>query len=148
MNMDELGMNRAWTVHEVTMIVSIKSMKYGPKVPNFMCVARENLVCFKLEHGYVHAREPWTIFAWESAHELCIPWHLTTVKRPRLLDHLSVPYIFWAFNFCVTTFCRALYLIGLTNAWSSCLRHVSLKVTYQFTLYLRASSTKMQSWYM
>ena len=64
MNMYELGMNRAWTVHEVTMIVGIKSMKYGQKFPNFMCVARENLLCFKHEHGHVHAQEPWTIFAW------------------------------------------------------------------------------------
>ena len=65
MNMHELGMNMAWTVHEVTMIVGIKSMKYGPKFPNFMGVARENLLCFEHEHGHVHAQEPWTIFAWD-----------------------------------------------------------------------------------
>ena len=64
MNMHEMGMNRAWKVHEVTMIVGIKSMKYGAKFPNFMDVARENLLCFEHEHGYVHAQEPWTIFAW------------------------------------------------------------------------------------
>ena len=63
MNMHELGMNMAWTVHEVTMILGIKSMKYGPKFPNFMGVARENLLCFEHEHGHVHAQEPWTIFA-------------------------------------------------------------------------------------
>ena len=63
MNMHELGMNMAWTVHEVTMIVGINSMKYGPKFPNFMGVARENLLCFEHEHGHVHAQEPWTIFA-------------------------------------------------------------------------------------
>ena len=63
MNMHELGMNMAWTVHEVTMIVGIKGMKYGPKFPNFMGVARENLLCFEHEHGHVHAQEPWTIFA-------------------------------------------------------------------------------------
>ena len=62
MNMHELGMNMAWTVHEATMIVGIKSMKYGPKFPNFMGVARENLLCFE----HVHAQEPWTIFAWLS----------------------------------------------------------------------------------
>ena len=64
MNMHELGMNMAWTVHEVTMIVGTKSMKYRPKFPNFMGVARENLLCFDHEHGHVHAQEPWTIFAW------------------------------------------------------------------------------------
>ena len=64
MNMHELGMKRAWTEHEATMIVGIKSMKYGPKFPNFMDVARENLLCFEHEHGHVHAQEPWTIFAW------------------------------------------------------------------------------------
>ena len=64
MNMHELGMNMAWTVREVTMIVGIKSMKYGPKFPNFISVARENLLCFEHEHGHVHAQEPWTIFAW------------------------------------------------------------------------------------
>ena len=48
----------AWTVHEVTLIVGIKSMKYGPKFPNFMGVARENLLCFEHEHGHVHAQEP------------------------------------------------------------------------------------------
>ena len=66
MNMHEqifsLGMNMAWTVHEVTMILGIKSMKYGPKFPNFMGVARENLLCFEHEHGHVHAKEQWTIF--------------------------------------------------------------------------------------
>ena len=60
MNMHELGINIAWTVHEVTMIVGMKSMKYGPNFPNFMGVARENLLCFE------HAQEPWTIFAWEG----------------------------------------------------------------------------------
>ena len=45
-------------MHEVTMIVGIKSMKYGPKFPNFMGVARENLLCFEHEHGHVHAQEP------------------------------------------------------------------------------------------
>ena len=40
-------------MHEVTMIVGIKSLKYGPKFPNFMGVARENLLCFKHEHGHV-----------------------------------------------------------------------------------------------
>ena len=40
MNMHELGMNMSWTVHEVTIIVDIKSMKYGPKFPNVMGVAR------------------------------------------------------------------------------------------------------------
>ena len=64
MNIHELGMNMAWTVHEVTMIVGIKGMKYGPKFPNFMGVARENLLCFEHEHGHVHAQEPWTILAW------------------------------------------------------------------------------------
>ena len=64
MNMHEMGMNRTWNVHEVTMIVGIKSMKYGVKFPNFMGVARENLLCFENEHGHVHAQEPWTIFAW------------------------------------------------------------------------------------
>ena len=64
MNMHELGMNMAWTVHEVIMIVGIKSMKYGPKFPNFMGAAKENLLCFEHEHGHVHAQEPWTIFAW------------------------------------------------------------------------------------
>ena len=63
MNMHEVGMDRAWTVHEVTMILGIKSMKYGPKFPNFMGVAPENLLCFEHEHGHVHAQEPWTIFA-------------------------------------------------------------------------------------
>ena len=66
MNMHELGMNMAWTVHEVTMIVGIKNMKYGPKFPNFMGVARENLLCFEHEHGHVHAQEPWTTFAWDN----------------------------------------------------------------------------------
>ena len=37
-------------------------MKYGPKFPNFMGVARENLFCFEHEHGHVHAHEPWAIF--------------------------------------------------------------------------------------
>ena len=64
MNMHELDMNRAWTVHEITMIVGMNSMKYGPKLQNFMGVARENLLCFEREHGHVHAQEPWTIFAW------------------------------------------------------------------------------------
>ena len=60
--MHELGMKRAWIEHEVTiMIVGIKIMKYGPKFPNFMGVARENLLCFEHEHGHVHAQEPWTI---------------------------------------------------------------------------------------
>ena len=58
MNMHELGMNMARSVHEVTMIVFIKSMKYGPKFPNFMGVAREILLCFEHEHGHVHAQEP------------------------------------------------------------------------------------------
>ena len=48
MNMHELGMNMAWTVHEVTMIVGIKSMKYGPKFPNFMGVARESVLSMKM----------------------------------------------------------------------------------------------------
>ena len=80
MNMHELGMNRAWTVHKVTMIVSMKSMKYGPKFPNFMGVARENLLCFKHEHGHVHAQEPWTIFAWPAC------WHAgkVRIKQTRL----------------------------------------------------------------
>ena len=66
MNMHELGMNRAWTEYEVTMIVGIKSMKYGTKFPNFMGVARENLLCFEHEQGHVHAQEPWTIFPWSQ----------------------------------------------------------------------------------
>ena len=46
MNMHELGMNRVRTVHEVTMIVGMKSMKYGPNFPNFMGAAREiNTLC-------------------------------------------------------------------------------------------------------
>ena len=76
MNMHELGMNMAWTVHEVTMIVGIKSMNYGPKFPNFMSVARENLLCFEHEHGHVHAQEPWTIFAWEVKPD---SWTLTSI---------------------------------------------------------------------
>ena len=63
-------MNWAWTEHEITMIVAIKSMKYGPKFPNFLGVARENLLCFEHEHGHVHAQEPWTIFAWEGFKEI------------------------------------------------------------------------------
>ena len=71
MNMHELGMNKGFNpiyvtaheqgyshAHEVTMIVGIKSMKYGPKFPNFIGVARENLLCFEREHGHVHAKEP------------------------------------------------------------------------------------------
>ena len=50
------NMNRARTVHEVTMIVGIKSMKCGPKFPNFMGIAV--LLCFEHEHGHVHAQEP------------------------------------------------------------------------------------------
>ena len=49
-NMYELGTNRAWTVHEITMTVGIKSMEYEQKFPNFMPVARENLLCFEHEH--------------------------------------------------------------------------------------------------
>ena len=45
-------------MHEVAMIVGMKSMKHGAKFPNFMGVARENLLCFELEHGHVHAQEP------------------------------------------------------------------------------------------
>ena len=45
-------------MHEVTMIAGIKSMKYGPKFPNYMGVAREILLCFEHEHGHVHAQEP------------------------------------------------------------------------------------------
>ena len=45
-------------MHEVTMIVGIKSMKYRAKFPNFMGVARGNLLCFEHEHGHVHAQEP------------------------------------------------------------------------------------------
>ena len=56
MNIHELGMNMAWTVNEVTMIVGIKSMKYGPEFPNFMGVARENRLCFEHEQGNVHAQ--------------------------------------------------------------------------------------------
>ena len=44
-------------MHEVTMIVDIKSMKYGSKFPNFMAVARKNLLWFEHEHGHVHAQE-------------------------------------------------------------------------------------------
>ena len=66
MNMHELGKNRAWTVHEVTMIIGIKSLKYGPKFPNFMGVAKENLLCFEHKLGHVRAQEPWNIFAWEE----------------------------------------------------------------------------------
>ena len=47
MNMHELGMNMAWTVHEVTIFVGINSIKYGPKFLNFMGVAGENLLCFE-----------------------------------------------------------------------------------------------------
>ena len=45
-------------MHEVTMILGIKSMKYGLKFPNFMGVAREDLLCFEHEHGHLHAQEP------------------------------------------------------------------------------------------
>ena len=45
-DMHELGMNRAWTVHEAFMTVGIKSMKCEQKFPNFMPVARENLLRF------------------------------------------------------------------------------------------------------
>ena len=51
LNMHELGLNKARTVYEVTMTVDIKSMKYEQKFPNFMPVARENLLCSEHEHG-------------------------------------------------------------------------------------------------
>ena len=38
-------------MHEVTMTMGIESMKYEQKFPNFMRVARENLLCFEHEHG-------------------------------------------------------------------------------------------------
>ena len=70
MNMHELGMNRAWTAHEATMTVGIKAWNMGLNFPNFMGVARENLLWFEHEHGHVHVPEPCTIFAWS--------WHKMT----------------------------------------------------------------------
>ena len=43
----EQGMNWAWSYCDM----GIKSMKYEQKFPNFMGVARENLLYFKYEHG-------------------------------------------------------------------------------------------------
>ena len=45
------GHEHAWTVHEVAMIVGIKDKKYEQKFPNFIRVARENLLCFEHGHG-------------------------------------------------------------------------------------------------
>ena len=97
--MHELLINMAWTVHEVTIFVGIKSMKYGPKFPNFMGAARENLSCFEHEHEHVHAQEPWTIFDWD------------VVKRKRKIKRNLFGYLLTFTKYCY--YCVEILFAGM-----------------------------------
>ena len=50
-------------MHEVTMIVGIKSMKYDPKFPNFMGVAREIYCVLSMNMGMYMPKNHELIYA-------------------------------------------------------------------------------------
>ena len=68
MNMHELGMNRAWTGHELCMkllwLWGLKAWNMGQNSKISWVLLGKNLLCFEHEHGHAHAQEPWTIFVW------------------------------------------------------------------------------------
>ena len=45
------GHEQSMSVNEDNMIVKLKSMKYEQKFPNFIIVARKNLLFFEHEHA-------------------------------------------------------------------------------------------------
>ena len=57
-----------------------------------MGVARENLLGFEHEHGYVHAQEPWTIFAW--ARTAPRQREVLVVRDPALERHIDCSIFF------------------------------------------------------